>query len=158
MTEKVIVEDAKSPITTEDLDALEGRLGIKIPLQYRQWLLKYNGGRPIPSGFRFKREAGPYTDSTIAWFFAVYDGKFENFETKYRFWKITTKRVPGDLVPIARDPFGNLICLSFSGDDQGRVYFWNHEEEGEEGPATYENCHLIADSFQEFIDHLHDVE
>ena len=57
-------------------------------------------------------------------------------------------------MPIARDPGGNQILLAFAGPNEGKVYFWDHEEE----PAmpNYSNCHLIADSFREFIEGLHD--
>jgi hypothetical protein len=46
------------------------------------------------------------------------------------------------------------ICLSFGGPDEGKVYFWDHEEEPPQ--PSYANCHLIAGSFDEFIAGLHD--
>jgi hypothetical protein len=36
----------------------------------------------------------------------------------------------------------------------GKVFFWDHE--AETNPPSYANCHLIADSFNEFIETLHD--
>jgi hypothetical protein len=42
---------------------MEKRLGIVLPKSYRELLLRYNGGRPDPSGFKYKNESGPYTDS-----------------------------------------------------------------------------------------------
>ena len=148
--------DTEAPISDADLDALEERLRITLPAEYRAWLLKYNGGRPVPGTFQYKHETGPYTDGRIAWFFAVYDGQFENFERKFQAFKRPQRspvRLPDDLVPIARDGFGNLICMAFDGPNKGKIYFRDHEEEGPH--PSYDNCHLIADSFQEFIDRLH---
>jgi hypothetical protein len=144
--------DTERPISSVDLDGLQRRLGVQLPDDYRAWLLRYNGGRPWPGAFHYKHEKGDYTGSQVAWFLAVYDGEAENFEMDYRFWKLTTRRVIGDLVPIAGDPFGNLICLSFGGPDAGKVYFWEMERETD--PPSYANCHLVADSFPEFIDQL----
>jgi hypothetical protein len=146
--------DTERPLSPKDLEELERRLSISLPVAYRAWLLKHNGGQPVPGGFRYKHETGPYTDGNVAWFFAVYEGQFENFERTYRAYKVLSRRFPENLVPIARDGSGNYICLSFGGSDAGKVYFWDHEEE----PASpsYGNCHLIADSFDEFIDGLRD--
>jgi cell wall assembly regulator SMI1 len=146
------MHDTKQALSSEDIDAVEQRLGIKLPGDYRAWLLKHNGGRPEPAGFRYKLKTGLYTDSAVAWFLAIHDGRFSNFERETR-WRKAQNRLPGELVAIARDPFGNLICMSFGGADKGKIYFWDHEEEGPE--PSYDNCHLIADSLQEFLEGLH---
>jgi hypothetical protein len=151
MTPKI--KDAEAPVSAAQLDALEDRLGTVLPPEYRAWLLRFNGGRPDPARFRYKYERGAYTDSSVAWFFAVHDGPYENFERKYRAFKLLQRRLPEHLVPIAGDPFGNMICMSFGGEDKGKIYFWDHEEEPAE--PSYDNCHLIADSFDEFITGLH---
>ncbi len=120
--------ETKRRLTPLDLDELEKRLSISLPDQYRTWLLKFNGGQPVPG--RFSLDGGETLDG-VAWFFAVHDGEFNNFETEFIYWTQTTKRLPDNLVPIATDGSGNLICLSFGGDDKGKVYFWEHESEAE---------------------------
>ncbi|WP_081743142.1 SMI1/KNR4 family protein [Acetivibrio clariflavus] len=40
--------------------------------------------------------------------------------------------LPKDVIPIARDPFGNLICISVSEDSYGKVLFWDHEKDDDE--------------------------
>jgi cell wall assembly regulator SMI1 len=147
-----VMKDTKQPLTPADLEAVEQRLGIRLPDDYRAWLLKHNGGRPKPAGFKYKLETGPYTDGVVAWFLGLHDGPHENFERDCRWWK-GQHRLPENLFPIADDPFGNLICMSFGGADKGKIYFWDHEEEGPE--PSYDNCHLIADSLQEFLEGLH---
>lgn len=64
-------------------------------------------------------------------------------------------RIPPNLLPIAHDPFGNLICLSVAGQDRGKVYFWDHEVEVREGEIpSYRNVSFIADNFESFLDGL----
>jgi cell wall assembly regulator SMI1 len=147
------VYEPKRPLTSAELKAMELKLGIEFPQPYRRWLLKYNGGQPSPGRFRYKHESGPYTDGSVAWFYAIYEGKASNLWNTFQIYKSPPPRMPGELVPIATDPFGNEIVISVSGQNQGKVYFWDHEEETI--PPSYKNCHLIADSFDEFINGLH---
>ena len=150
----VTMLEMKATLKEQDIGEFERRTGLKFPPQYRAWLLRYNGGRPEPKGFRYKYESGPYTDSCVAWFFNLGDAKYERLEGELRVYKNPDdKRLPDELIPFARDPFGNLICISMCGENQGKVYFWDHEEE--DTPPSYRNCHLIADSFDEFIAALH---
>ena len=85
-------------------------------------------------------------------FFSIGDAKYNNYMTYFELFKGEEPRVPTDLVPIARDPGGNLICISIGKDDLGAIYFWDHEMETE-GDARnyYENVFLIASSFSEFL-------
>ncbi len=153
MSDSIVMKGVKVSVTTHALEALEAKLRLKLPAAYRAWLLRFNGGTPVPGEFKYKTEEGPYTDSRVAFFYAVYDGEYENFEKQFINYKVTQRRMLDNLIPFARDPFGNCLCLSISGADEGAVYFWDHEEE----PATpsYANCHLIADTFDEFIGGLH---
>lgn len=154
------IYEPEAPTTNEALDALEARLGIKLVPAHRAWLLQYNGGRPSPNKFRRKdADGGPYTDGVVAWFLAVYDGRAENLGLTFRSVHQHAERMPSDLMPIARDPFGNYICIAFRGPNLGKIYFWDHEEEldapDDHGEPSYDNCHLIADTFDEFINGLH---
>jgi cell wall assembly regulator SMI1 len=149
----ISVYDAKPPVGAAEIDVFEARVGVSLPRPYREWLLKHNGGQPSPSGFRYNGEVGPYTDGNVAWFYAIYDGGISNLEIEFLVYKVDANRLPQNLIPIATDPFGNQIVLSVAGADVGKVYFWDHEEEPI--PPSYANCHLIADSFDEFIEGLH---
>lgn len=71
-------------------------------------------------------------------------------------YKLDEARVPDPMVPIAHDPGGNLVCISVTGEDAGKVYFCDHEGEYANGQRnrTESNVHLVADSFTEFITSL----
>lgn len=145
------MKEPKKPTSDARISEIEKELGISLPLQYRNFLLRYNGGHPIPDGFVFKE--APYGDSCVAWFLAI-DSELSNFVETFECMR---DRMPRELIPIADDPGGNQICIAVAGPNTGAVYFWDHEHEVDEGDVpTYQNISLIANSFDEFIDSLHD--
>ncbi|MEO7734310.1 MAG: SMI1/KNR4 family protein [Kofleriaceae bacterium] len=86
----------------------------------------------------------------MSWFLSLYDGEFSNLE---RTIKLMGDRFPEDTLPIACDPFGNVVLIGLSGDKRGKVYFWDHENEAEGGP-DWSNIDLVADSFDSFMSGL----
>ena len=150
----MIVLDSERPVLEPELKSIESKYGFNFPSQYRAFLLQHNGGRPEPARFQFLDANGPYSDSLVNWFLAIYDGECDNFEKAFRALKVEHVRIPQNLVPIADDPFGNMICISVSGDDVGAVYFWDHEKDADcrvALPPTRDNFDLIAHSFNEFL-------
>jgi cell wall assembly regulator SMI1 len=148
----VQIERSEAPISATELDQLEQKLSIRLPKEFKDFILKHNGGKPKPSVFHFKHVAGSYSDSCVDWFLAIYDGEYDNFESYFETYKIDQTRIPAELVPIAHDPGGNLVCIAVDGPQVGAVYFWDHENEEES--ASYNNVHIIADSFVEFLNSL----
>lgn len=147
------IEPIAGPITENTLAAFEQRAGFPLPRAYREWLLQHNGGKPTPSKFRYKHETGPYTDGQVSAFLAIHASAVSGLGVAVAHYKLWDARLPAELVPIAEDAFGNLIVMSNAGPNEGKVYFWDHEEETD--PPTYDNCHLLADSFEEFLNNLH---
>jgi hypothetical protein len=91
-------------------------------------------------------------------FAGIHDGQYDSLE---RYTVTHDDRVPKNLLPIASDWSGNLICLSINGDDFGKIYFWSHEEEGEleSGKSPdYHNVYFVSNSFTEFINGLYEFE
>lgn len=151
----ITIRNSETPLSVEAIRKVEERLGIVLPIDYRSFLLDHNGGRPRPAVFRFKKSPGRYADSCVDWFLAIYDGEHDNFESYYETYKRDQQRLPAEIVPIAHDPGGNLICIAITGPCNGAVYFWDHENEAEDGQVpTYGNVHLIANSFSEFLSSL----
>jgi cell wall assembly regulator SMI1 len=146
------IQNASGSLSMERLKSIERKYNIDFPPEYRHFLLAYNGGQPQPSAFYFKHTNGSYSDSCVDWFLAIYDEDYSNFENYFDRYKGHLPRVPDELVPIAHDPGGNLICIAVKGENRGAIYFWDHERE-EELP-TYRNVHLVADSFNEFLESL----
>jgi hypothetical protein len=132
-------------------DQLELALKCKLPHSYREFLKKYNGGRPAPSAFRLVTKDGKHENSTVQCFFAVYEGRTGNLLRKFDLYK---GRIPTGQLPIATDPFGNLILIPMLDLPDVPVYFWDHEKELTV-KSTFDNVSLIAESFEKFINDLH---
>jgi hypothetical protein len=146
------MEETLRQLAPDDIDALERRVGLRLPDDYRVFLLKYNGGRPVPSGFPIEGLANnPF--GAIHFFFGVED-PLEGYNIGWH-RNVTPGRLPDNLLPIACDHCGDLICLSLYGDDAGAVLFWDWHTEPPE--PSYDNVFRIAGSFSEFIDSLREI-
>lgn len=138
------------PLTAARIDALERELRIKLPSGYRSFLLRHNGGRPDPYFFPIRGlDKNPF--GGIHYFFGV-DGsvRSDNIDWNYRIYR---GRIPSELLPIAGDGSGNVICLAFKQGNEGAVYFWDHDDE--HSPPTYGNIYIISETFAEFLDAIY---
>jgi cell wall assembly regulator SMI1 len=120
------------------LDALEHRLGVTIPVEYRDFLLAHNGGVPTHSVFDVSGEG----EDSINQFFVVGSGSHTDLERAVR---IYAGRLPPGAIPIAEDGLGNLVLLQASGARRGLVLFWDHEREAD-NPTE-----VLASSLSEFL-------
>jgi hypothetical protein len=149
------IEDKAPPTPWAEVARLEQLLGSQLPSAYRDFLLACNGGfvggalwfnGPTPEGkpadagvhhiggFRTEKSYFSLEDSA-----SVYEG-----------------RIPRDLMWIMDDPFSNAICLGFTGEHHGKVFFWDHEQEPDSaswdgGLETAGNVSLLANNFIDFV-------
>ena len=154
MTINIHFEKKFGPISERFINALEQGWQIKLPKNYKNFLMDINGGRPKNKLFTLKDKSN---SSLIAGIFGISDEEDYNILTRYPI--MLGDRIPSNTLPIADDQCGNLILLSVKGPDYGKVYFWDHEMEADEGQTPdYSNLTLIADSFEEFINSLKSEE
>ena len=145
---------SNGPLEEKFLTCVEEFWGFGLPKSYKHFLLLYNGGEPTNRNFNFKNMSD---GSCVDEFFGFIKSFNLNLLLKQKY---AGERVPENTLPIANDSFGNLLLLSVKGKDRGKIYFWDHEMEADpdQGEApSYDNMTLIADSFTEFIDSLHDI-
>lgn len=69
------------------------------------------------------------------------------------------RRIPSELIPIAEDGDGNVVCVALFGEFRGAIYFWDHEVEpaalGLLGESSFiDNVRKIAVDFSEFLEEL----
>ncbi|MCI0417434.1 SMI1/KNR4 family protein [bacterium] len=147
----VAFRDSYSPLTTDELNATELRLGIPFPESYRQFLLVHNGGRPRPNVFR--------TDDghleMVDWFLGIHEGEHDNLLRYLEWYK---NRIPTDLLPIGHDAGGNLILIGIIGVNLGKIFFWDHEKEDSDSRVGYDNIIEIAESLDAFLASLKDID
>ena len=153
---KFNIVESKKELTMEVLQNAEKIIGVKLPEDYRTFLLTHNGGRPEPDvGFKFN-PIRQIDDSMIDWFYSIHDGKYSNLIKKFEKYK---RYLPNDMLVIANDPGSGWILLGIRGNRRGKVYFWvENFDEGLHQDAECTNFALVADSFNEFLECLYPVE
>ena len=125
--------------------ALEGTLRVKLPEDYREFLLQYNSALPEGNVYREDKAitAGEYL-------FGISPDRGHDLVVQNR--EVYANRLPRGILAIAQASGGNLICLQMS---DGSVYFWDHElEAGADEDPCYENMVKLAVSFREFLERL----
>ena len=131
------------------LKAVEEMWGYALPKSYRLFLLNNKESRPEKNLFSFKNKSG---GSCLNEFFGIKKDFNNNILLKQKY---AGYRIPENFLPIASDVYGNLILISVKNADRGKIYFWDHEMEADNGETPdYSNLTLIADSFDEFINGL----
>lgn len=123
-------------------------LGTALPGAYIDFLTRHNGGRPQPDSFPMEFN-GRETLGIVDVFFCLREGDSLDilaWAARYH------SRLPKNMIAIALDPGGNLICMSLVGKDEGRIYFWDHENEATEGESPWlKNLTLISNDLEEFL-------
>jgi hypothetical protein len=145
-----MLQEPNGTVSDARMAAFETRLGVPLPADYRAFLRDTNGGVPRRTTFAFV-EGRTRTESTLRYFYGLDLNRYDDIEHKLSMFE---GRVPGETLPIAGDPLGNLVCLVIRGKNVGQVLFWDHEKESS-GRPTYRNMYKIADSFAALIEHLY---
>lgn len=128
--------------TPSELDALELRLGVSLPQQYREFLLAQNGGRPDLPDF----DVPNWGESIANTFYGVGIGGSYDVEEAI---DALDDVIPIDrVIPIGDDPGGNQICIGIRGEYFGKIYFWVHDEMDEDEVRPLIE---IAPSFEAFV-------
>jgi hypothetical protein len=139
-----------SPVSEQQIRDLETQMESRLSRDYREFLLKYNGGRPTPAFFPI-RGYDKSAFGEIRYFFGI-NIKMNSLNILWNF-EIYHGRLPLNLILIAGDDVGNVICISTAGWNEGFVYFWDHD--AEHIPPTYDNVYLVAESFQQLVDSIY---
>lgn len=139
------IDDPGNPITEKQLGDLERELGARLPTQYRQFLLKFNGGSPSHDVVGVEGLSGGSTD--VQEFFGI-NTIIESSDLRWnKRW--LSDRIPPHMLPIACDSGGSIFCLSLSGEDSGKVIYVDLQFVGEpEQKVTY---YAVADNFDGFL-------
>lgn len=128
----VLLVNAEKELSGADLDSLEGVLGGRLPLEFRQLYLSSNGG--------YIDDAQGGNGLLLAGFVPVKYGRIP-MELAYKELVEDFPHLKGH-VPFAFDEGGNYFLLTLSGAEQGEVGLWIMDTE---------EYHVVADTFSEFL-------
>lgn len=151
----MVLLNSVSKISNSELSKIEKKLGLKFPEDYKSFIINANGGVPERDMlYDFYDEVTEIENtSVIRRFYSIC-----NDDYKYNLKKILNtmreeQAIAKDMLPIADDPLGNLLCISVGERDYGAVYYLNHEFEDIETGFLMKS--KIADSFSDFINSLY---
>src|SRR5207249_1955472 len=136
------------PPTSNQVALVERLVGVKLPETYVEFLRFSNGGHPEVDTFDFDA-AGRHMEWGINRFFRLSTGPMAGSDDGEDVISQYQHRWPGaprEILPIAGDGLGNLICLDLTKEGNGRVVLWVHDREW---PLLQ-----VAESFEELIDAL----
>ena len=148
----VEIKSTSDKVSIEEIQSFEKKIGLIFPKDYKDFLVKYNGGAPSPASFDFYDKSDA---STIRSFFSI---EKDNHNTESINWtlKLYNGRLPKYFLPVASDLGDNLILLDCSLENKG-VFFWDHEEEADEDEEpTMDNMHYLSENFENFLFSLRD--
>ncbi|MCY8066649.1 SMI1/KNR4 family protein [Bacillus haynesii] len=135
-------------LSLEKIEQFESKNNVKLSDLYKEFLLKWNGGKARPNIFKISDAQG---SSVLNVFYGIRD-MYDNLED---FLDIMEDRLPEGFIPIAEDPAGNVICLGTNEPFYEKIYFWDHEEESE-NLDDMSNMYFLADNINEFLDNLYE--
>jgi SMI1 / KNR4 family (SUKH-1) len=155
------------------LAKFESLINMRLPDEYRTFLMEINGGRPTskerPDSYAMvdvdweRREPQQTDDRAIVdYLFVVEDWSnvFEDDRSEaltlfgaYETFVIEQRALPYGIIPIGGDPGGSLFLLDVTEGRSGTILFWARgwydPEQKQKDP--YHNIGFIAPTFSEFL-------
>lgn len=128
-----------------DLNKFEEINSIKIPLDYKSFILENNGGKP-------SKNIVPTVNSDVNWLYGFHEGP--TWANIYDAIGDLYDRVPYLYIPIGCDSGGNQYLMSLNSNNHGCIYFWDHEDEATFSEKEHTENYYLASSFTEFINML----
>ena len=120
------------------IESVEHRLQITLPEDYKQFVLKYDGGYPN----HFK------VDGKVEIFNNLISLDENEYDNIYEILEDLQDRIGVQLIPFAEDGFGNLLCFDCSADKN--IVFWDHEKNHDD----FKESTFVCFSFSSLIGNL----
>ena len=152
-----ILEAPRNSIQQADLEALEKHFGSRLPVSYRHFLLKSNGGECYKS---FIFDDG--NSCFVADFFGIIGENSPNYDTDdilgvYRLYR-KSNWIPKDSIFIADNGGSSKILMSLQENSYGQIFLWdkyklNTDFEGNL-VSDFPNLEWLCNSFEELLQAL----
>lgn len=145
----LLVEEPNPPLAECDLDAFEAKWSLTLPADYRSFLLKTNGGRPVPDTFVLAGHPTQPISGVRAFLGIGASTETEDIEVHLREEMVG---VPAPVLPIASTESVDLICLDLR--QATNVVFWDRHSYWGTQVWREEQFFMIAPSFSDFLGRL----
>jgi SMI1/KNR4 family protein len=127
-------------ISIDIIESVENRLQINLPDDYKQFVLKYDGGYPNPNHFKVGEKEEIFNN-----LISLDENEYDNI---YEILEDLQDRIGDQLIPFAEDGFGNLLCFDYSADKN--IVFWDHEKNYDD----FKESTFVCSSFSSLIESL----
>jgi hypothetical protein len=146
-------------VTEASVAAFEKLLRATLPDDYREFLLRVNGGQTALSHCNFTVLLHKRKDETSLNSLNSLDDPDDRFNLAVR-WRSSRHRLPSEVIPAGYDDFGGIVGVVVAGPHRGQVWFLDGycpRPEGSNPRVDWfdrrDVCKL-ADSFREFMQGL----
>jgi ankyrin repeat protein len=149
----VKIIDSSGGLDEQTIGALESRLQVRLPGEYRAFLKRFNGGRPRPARFRVRDEGGDDDRGAVcevSRFLSVgldaklgEDTDLEATRKELSDWGLPTRMLP--IASVEDEVSGGLLCISVRGKDRGRVFYYPR------GDSTDSTTYRVAKTLSRFF-------
>jgi len=143
------LEDTHQQLTPTQIQVFETEFNLKLPEDYKKFILKHNGGYPLENVFENEQEEEFGIDS----FFSIRNdftlGSEGVMSSKFIIdtHQIIEQNIPNNLYPFGNTPGNHTYCISLAKQDYGNIYIYALD--GRKHAKTY-----VTFSFLNFIQNL----
>jgi hypothetical protein len=122
MQTETLIRNSEQQLTEPELQEFEKTYDIILPADYRQFILRHNGGTAAKEFYKID-DGFPGDDDGVylAVFRSIKYGTV-TVDAAIRNFKVLENLIPQHFIPVTDDIAGNPICISFNKDEFGRVY------------------------------------
>lgn len=142
--------------SAELLTEREKKWRLVLPEDYKEFIVKYNGGIPNEKSFQCNKH-----NYVIARFLCILKNIQENSKGWYDISVVESQigerltdnedLIGVEVLPIAELFVGDYLCLDYrENKEKPSICVWSHEESGDFAPVTYK----VADTFSAFVQML----
>ncbi len=140
------------------LECFENDIGTRLPDDYRNYLLKYNGGLPM---LRTVKLSDNFGWTGIDYFLGLNNRELSEGGTLRSMWENEAKLLPQGAINIGEDGCGIVFCYFILGEREGQVFALEpseiHEmslDEKRRETLSGEGVYCLANTFTEFLNKL----
>jgi hypothetical protein len=134
------IADPGPPLSLDDLKAAEHRLNLRLPNDYRTFLLANNGGEPTPAWFR--HGTGPGDVAEITRLFSLVEVETETHDLR-------RELCSDEFIAIGMSSETDRLLLSTASEQRGAVFLNSCHEDADPNALI-----RLADSVQQFLTSL----
>jgi len=142
------------PWKFKDLTPAEQQLYARFPVDYQQFLARWNGCLLDPQAARFSADASEKVALEEVYGYLSYErpkpeeGKPHSLLHEHYDRHQRDEFLPSDVYVIGHCSGGGLLCLSLNPEQSGKVFYWNSEWQKPENKKRFdEKCQPIWDRY-----------